>query len=552
MQINKIACIIVLFVVGCQARDAGVGPAQPTAVPPAEEPKSGRTAPGPAGEATIPPDPRKIAEMLRNRFGAAAVRAIRVEVEDDGSDVRVRLRGEVPSESIRDGVIREVAARVERLRFQDFDLIVSGPVPLLGVVPMQIDEAGPAFTRDLRYAAVPAPGIRSVRSTVEIWDLAAGVRINRLDTTGLEELKAVAFSRDGRTLATGHAHAQIVLWDMPLCRERRELVKPQEVLSGNDVGALAFAPDGRWLASVGAAKGEVWLWDLGPSRAARLLGTHEPDLQYLLAFSPDGRTLASADDRSDSITLWDVPSRTRSKALPIGSMHVEALAWSAEGRWLVVGRDVETQGVVLFDVATGRSRKLAPPDPGLVTGLACAPDGKTLATRHANLGVVLWDLATGKQWHRLDNSKVGSGETIAFSPDGGTLAVASKQREPWAKGPPGIQFWDVSGRPGAAPVAQTGPPPATGAASARDDLLEAEIAAQVGQRLGDPRIIRDFSAEVQPDGGVILRGTVNSAYFKEGLKRDVEIGFPIEDERGRRKRTIIDRLEVDPRIATER
>src|SRR5688500_1678658 len=73
----------------------------------------------PADAPKLPPDPERIAEALRQRFGEA-VRAVRVEVEDDGQDVLVRLRGEVSDEAIRDAVMQEVIARVERLRFQDF------------------------------------------------------------------------------------------------------------------------------------------------------------------------------------------------------------------------------------------------------------------------------------------------------------------------------------------------------------------------------------------------------------------------------------------------
>src|ERR1700736_382977 len=83
MRFTGITCIFTLFAVGCQARDAGVGPAPPTPAPSAEGARSRRPAPGPEGGAKIPPDARKIAEMLRDRFGAAAVRAVRVEVEDD-------------------------------------------------------------------------------------------------------------------------------------------------------------------------------------------------------------------------------------------------------------------------------------------------------------------------------------------------------------------------------------------------------------------------------------------------------------------------------------
>lgn len=491
----------------------------------------------------VAPDREAIAAMLRRRFGDRAVRSMRIEVADDGQDVRVRLRGEVPTEALRDAIQQEVASRVERMRFQDFDLGVSGPVPLVKTIAVRNeDQLAPVISADLRYAALYS------RSAVEIWDLAAERPVNRLDTFKLEMLKTLAISPDGRLLATGHAHAQIVLWDMPQGVNPRELVKPQDPRRSNDVAALAVSPDGKLLASIAQSTGELWLWDVGTSRGARLLGTHLSNQKYVLAFSPDGKTLASADDRGESLTLWDVASRTKRRSLPVADMYIEALAWSPDSRFLAVGRHIHTMGVRVVDVATGAARAFDPQNGGTVTAVAFSPDGKTLATQHKDAGLILWDVTTGKAWQQLGNEEVGVGRTIAFSADGGTLALVCHGREPWSTEPAGVQFWDVSARPGAASIRHISPPPVTNPLPPRDDLLQSQIAATVTR---DPRIVRDFSAEVLPDGGIILRGTVNSPYFMENMVRDIQIRFPMPEEQGGQKRKIINELKVDPRIATE-
>jgi WD40 repeat protein len=112
----------------------------------------------------------------------------------------------------------------------------------------------------------------------------------------------VALAPDGKTLAAGLRYGTVKVWDVGTRRERA-------VLRGHagDVWSVAFAPDGKALASGGGdwdQPGEVKLWDTATWEArARLKHTGEV---LCVAFAPDGKRLA-AGSWDKTVRLWDVP-----------------------------------------------------------------------------------------------------------------------------------------------------------------------------------------------------------------------------------------------------
>ena len=242
---------------------------------------------------------------------------------------------------------------------------------------------------------------------------------------------SVAFSPGGHTLASSNSGGTIQLWDVADPAHPQPLgpiqINPGSVVIYPDlfVSSLAFSPDGHTLAG-GNTHGSIQLWDVADPAHPRQLG---PNLAgNTVAFSPDGHTLASGSS-DGTVRLWDVTDPGDPRPLgPIlagnAGAAVDSVAFSPDGHTLASGDYGGT--VRLWDVThPGDPRPLGPILTGsAVASVAFSPDGHTLAS--GDYGGTIWlsDVADPAHPSPLGQPVTGGGavESVAFSPDGHTLA----------------------------------------------------------------------------------------------------------------------------------
>jgi len=261
---------------------------------------------------------------------------------------------------------------------------------------------------------------------VRLWDVAAGSL--RATLTGFEEsVTSVAFSPDSRILATSGARGAR-LWDAADGRLRTTLAS-----GAGRVYAVAFSPDGRTLATAGH-DGPIRLWDVADGRLRGTLPSRAVEV-FSVAFSPDGRTLATGDS-DNTVRLWDVTGRRLRRALTGHTGYVWSVAFSPDGRTVASG---SVDGTVrLWDVAGGRLRTALTGHTSEVYAVAFSPDGRSLASGSDDYTSRLWDVASGR-FRVLPAGALA----LAFSPDGDTLATGGADGK--------VRWWDlVSGQSRAA------------------------------------------------------------------------------------------------------
>ena len=302
-----------------------------------------------------------------------------------------------------------------------------------------------AFSPNGQYLATG-----STKSKVTLWKISNGEAI--WQTTHKGRVNALGFSRDGIYLAIGGTNLKATLWEMNRGTKVRELIHSYQSglvnvltsvtpgggsteipqMAEGDVYAVAFSPDGRYLATGDDTKnpfrryvkndkaGNANIWEINYGTLVRRM-IHE---------TPTGRVWITQDVFGD-------PEIEYMEVKPGG--RVNAVSFSPDGEYLVTGSNT----VSFWKVSSGqRIRQLE--DKGKVNAVSFSPNGKYLATGSSekvfiwevNSGQCLWQMEHKKPpakpitsrrrstfWYGGEGRNYGHGVTVSFSPNGQYLAV---------------------------------------------------------------------------------------------------------------------------------
>ena len=356
-----------------------------------------------------------------------------------------------------------------------------------------------------------------------------------LDTQGLRVVRswpvgdvAGAVSPDGRGFALGSETGRVRLLDLTSGR-----VRPMQGGHRGEVAALRFTPDGRTLVTSGQ-DGQVLAWDVDQRRIAERFAGHSREVDGL-DLTADGRTLITASIDGRAI-VWDLAGDRRlDRRFPVGtSFDVDftprGIAVSPDGRTLAL---TQSDGTVdLIDASTLRRRGSLPSLGGAATALAFSPDGGLLAVTGAGR-VTLWDARTLAPAGALD-MPIGS-DAIAFSPDGKLLAAAEEDvADPLRKGGP-LRVWDVRRR---ALTAFRGGSAANSIAFSPNGSLLAAAETENGTEVRDAgtgRLVKrlvtgDFARSVafSPDGDLLFVGQYDGRGHLFSTATWKPVGRPLE------------------------
>ncbi len=257
-------------------------------------------------------------------------------------------------------------------------------------------------------------------STVKLWSL-DGKEIQSFKGH-TSYVSIVAFSPDGKMIATGSGDSTVKLWSL----DGKEL----QSFKGhtNSIYSIAFSPDGKMIAT-GGWDSIIKLWSLDGKELQSFKG-HTSSVSSV-AFSPDGKTIATGSGDS-TVKLWSLDGKEL-QSFKAHTSYVYSIAFSPDGKMIATGGWDSTVKLWSID---GKELQSFKGHKASVSSVAFSPNGKMIATGSGDSTVKLWSI-DGKELQSF-KGHTASVSSVAFSPDGKTIATGS-----WDST---VKLWSIDGK----------------------------------------------------------------------------------------------------------
>ncbi|PQE18240.1 vegetative incompatibility het-e-1 protein [Rutstroemia sp. NJR-2017a BBW] len=259
--------------------------------------------------------------------------------------------------------------------------------------------------------------------TIRLWDTVIGATLHKLEGHS-SWVTSVAFSPNSKIVASGSEDKTIRLWDVVTGAAL-------QTFKGHSswVTSVAFSPNSKIVAS-GSQDGSIQLWDITTDIPLQIVGGHS-NWVCSVAFSPDGKMIASGSN-DGTIRLWDTTEGIWLQILVGHSDSVRSIAFSSDGKIVASGSNDKT--IRLWDTTEGTWMQTLVGHSDSVRSIAFSSDGKKMVS--ADGMIRLWDTATGMLLQTL-KGHLDSVDSVAFSPDSKMMVSSGSQDG-------SIQLWDIT------------------------------------------------------------------------------------------------------------